>query len=354
MDDKSLSISRQDMNSLSMPVAANPMGAALAVREAKQVEGMMIMAKRFPRDMVHVEQRIIQNCRRQGLAEMAEYTYKRGGTDITGPSIRLAEVLMQSYGNILTGWQEIQRNSDNSDCEAFSWDIESNVKMSKVFNVPHYRDTKKGRVALKDDRDIREMCANQASRVLRGCILQVIPGDLVEMAVTECRRTLAADNTPLDKQAAKWIAAFSDDYKVDQKQLERYLGTVVAKWTKADIHRLRKLYNLIKNGEGTIEEALNIHAAKVSGTQIKELAALIMKHGQEKGMSYINMLGYAELKDIPLADFETVKEGLNKLGESQPPAKDIPEETEGKELADDGQPTLDIDDIIKGMEAEKK
>lgn len=322
-----LAITRDDMKNIQILDRA---GEVMAVREAKQIEGMVLMAKRFPRDMIEVEKKILVNCRRNGLAEMAEYTYKRGGVDITGPSIRLAEVLMQCYGNMLASWHEVQRNSDNSDCIAYAWDIENNIRIEKSFNVPHYRDTRQGRIPLKDDRDIKEMCANQAARVLRSCILQVIPGDLIEMALNECHKTLENDRTPLHEQIAKFLKLFKDEYNVSQAQLERYIGVPVTKWTKSDIHRLRKLNNLIKNGESTVEEALSINTARISGAQLKDLAALIMKMGQEKGMAVVNMMGYAELKDIPAADFEAVKEALTIKPEPEEKKLEKSTEKQGK------------------------
>lgn len=304
---ESMAITSADMQQ----AEGNNIGQAMAVRAAKEVEAQVILAKRFPREMPQVERKIMENCARVGLAEKAEYSYSRGGTSIMGPSIRLAETIMQSYGNVVTGWQEIQRHADNSDCEAYAWDIENNVKVSRQFNVPHYRDTKTGKRLLTDDRDIREMCANMASRNLRACILQIIPGDLTEMAVQQCRKTLDSDKTSVTDQFAKWAGLFERDYQVTQKQLIQYLGTT--KITVTEIHRLRKLYNTISNGESTIEDALNLFAAKITGTQIKELAALIMTVGEEKGNGYIKTLGFETLKDIPTIQFEDVKAGLQSL-----------------------------------------
>jgi hypothetical protein len=296
-------------------VNENVIGQAMATRAAKEVEAQVLIAKKFPREISNVENNILQNCRRIGLAEQAEYTFTRGGTEVSGPSIRLAEVIMQCYGNIVVGWNEIQRSADNSDCEAYAWDIENNVKVTKIFNVPHYRDTKQGKNKLTNDRDIKEMCANMASRVLRGCILQVIPGDLSEMAVQECHKTLNNSNIPLPEQFGVWAERFEREFKVTKSQLAKYLGFEEAKIkiTNTEIHRLRKLYNMIKNGEITVEDALNIHTAKLSGTQIKEIAKIIVAKGEKQSMLFINTLGYAELKDIPAAEFESIKTALEAL-----------------------------------------
>lgn len=77
-------------------VQTNVVAESSAQREAQEVQAMMVIAKRFPRDPVQAMDRILQACTRPTLAEGALYTYGRGGTDVTGPSIRLAETLAQN------------------------------------------------------------------------------------------------------------------------------------------------------------------------------------------------------------------------------------------------------------------
>lgn len=58
-------------------VGANPTGAAVAVRSAKEVEAMVLMAKRFPRDEGLAENKILGACKREKLAQTATYGYPR-------------------------------------------------------------------------------------------------------------------------------------------------------------------------------------------------------------------------------------------------------------------------------------
>ena len=173
------SLATQPQNNLT---TKSDVGAALATRQAQEVQAAVVMAKRFPRDIVEVERKLIQSCKRPKLAEIAIYEYPRGGTNVTGPSIRLAEAAAQAMGNIDFGWTEIQRLEDESICTAYAWDIENNIRRTTTFSVPHYRDTKQGKKRLSDDRVIYEMCANQASRRMRGAF-QVVPGDWLTLHI---------------------------------------------------------------------------------------------------------------------------------------------------------------------------
>ena len=58
----------------------------------------MVIAKKFPRDEVESYNRILRSCQRKSLAESAMYEYPRGGTKVTGPSIRLAETMRTKLG----------------------------------------------------------------------------------------------------------------------------------------------------------------------------------------------------------------------------------------------------------------
>ena len=308
------SLATQPQNNLT---TKSDVGAALATRQAQEVQAAVVMAKRFPRDWVEVERKLIQSCKRPKLAEIAVYEYPRGGTKVTGPSIRLAEAAAQAMGNIDFGWTEIQRLEDESICTAYAWDIENNIRRATTFSVPHYRDTRQGKKRLIDDRDIYEMCANQASRRMRGCILQVVPGDLVDLAISECEKTLQANLGTVQEQAAKWGKLFQKEYNVQPESIMKYLGSRPETWTQNDIFRLRKLYNALKDNMTTIEEAFPEMAAKPLTKEQKAELLKLAKGKQEEATKILNGLGFAGMNDIKDVDFETVKEafgGLNNEG----------------------------------------
>ena len=143
-------------------------------REMAEAMASAHMAKAFPRDVVAARDRILNACTRPKLAEVACYTYARGGTEVTGPSIRLAEAVAQAWGNVTFGIRELEQRNGESTCEAFAWDMETNTRQTKVFQVPHIRHTKRGDTLLTDPRDIYELIANNGARRLRACILGII------------------------------------------------------------------------------------------------------------------------------------------------------------------------------------
>lgn len=231
---------------------APAMTMALQTREAQQVQVAMLTAKRWPRDELKAIDRIKNACSRPALAAVSQYQFARGGTNIDGPSIRLAEAMAQNWGNIESGWRELDRHKDETGCgistiEAYAWDMESNYRVPRTFSVRHWRDTKQGGYAIKDERDIYELCANQAARRVRSCILAVIPGDVVEVAQEQCNETLSATADTSPAAQKKIIAAFAEQ-GVTKPQIEDKIQRRLDAITPAQVVTLRKILASIKDG----------------------------------------------------------------------------------------------------------
>lgn len=216
-------------------------------RAMAEVQGAIVLAKKFPRNQIEAMDRIAVACQRPGLAEQALYTYSRGGTEITGPSIRLAEAIAQNWGNVQFGIKELEQRNGESTVEAFCWDMETNVRQVKTFQVKHERYTKKGSYKLEDPRDIYELAANQGARRLRACILGIIPGDVIESAVSQCEQTLKAKADTSPEALKKLVDAFSA-YSITKDQIEKRIQRRLDTITAAQLIQLRKIYNSLKDG----------------------------------------------------------------------------------------------------------
>lgn len=223
-------------------------------RQIAEVQAAMVIAKRFPRDETAACTRIANACKRLGLAEAALYSYPRGGQQVTGPSIRLAEALAQAWGNLDFGIVELEQRNGESVVMSYCVDLETNTRQTKVFSVKHERHTRQGVSALRDPRDIYEMTANQGARRLRACILGVIPGDVVDMALDQCEQTLkGGSKEPLIDRVRKMVAAFSD-MGVTQAMLEDRLMHKVDAVNETELVALRKIYVSLKDGMSKRED----------------------------------------------------------------------------------------------------
>lgn len=223
-------------------------------RQAQEVQAAMVVAKRFPRDETASWARIMQSCKRKSLAERAMYEYPRGGENVTGPSIRLAETMAQAWGNLDFGITELEQHPGESVVMSYCWDLETNTRQTKIFTVPHIRQTKKGAKGLTDPRDIYELVANQGARRLRACILGIIPGDVVDAAVKQCNDTLCGGKEPLVDRIRKMVAIFQEEYSVPKECLEQYIGCKAEAFTAQSIVRLGNVYTALKEGRASRED----------------------------------------------------------------------------------------------------
>lgn len=241
----------------------------VTTRQAQEVQAAMVIAKKFPRDEVESYNRIMRACQRKSLAEQSMYEYPRGGTKVTGPSIRLAEAMAQNWGNLDFGIIELEQKNGESQVMAYAWDLETNTRQTKIFNVPHIRGTKKGNIPLTDPRDIYELVANQGARRVRACILGVIPGDVIDSAIDECKKTLAGGNKePLIDRVRKGIKLFEDNFSVTLEMLEKYIGCKSEVFSEHDMIRLNNVYKSLRDGmakrEDYFEIALPVDEKEVS------------------------------------------------------------------------------------------
>ena len=236
-------------------------------RAIQEVQAAMIIAKRFPRDIKSALDRILNSCTRTSLAEQALYTYSRGGTDISGPSIRLAEAVAQQWGNLQFGIRELEQRDGESTVEAFAWDLETNTRQVKVFQVPHERHTRKGTTKLTDPRDVYELVANQGARRLRACILGVIPGDVIDEAVRQCDVTLSASADTSPDAQKKIIDAFAA-YKVTKAQIEKRIQRRIDAITPAQVISLRKILISMRDGMSGPEDWFEAESSAQTGEVI--------------------------------------------------------------------------------------
>lgn len=241
-----------------------------SIRTIEEVKGAIMVAKLCPRNEDMAVEKIMKACQRRTLAETALYEYERGGTPIEGPSIRLAEAAIMHWGNAQYGVRSIESSETETTYEVFAWDVENNVRASRVFTVEHVRVSKKGgRQKLEDPRDIYEVVMSQAARRLRACILEIIPGDVIDAAVEACKRTLLLNAGPTTKEERlqKMLEAFAE-FGIGQAMIEKKYNCKLEAISESQIVRLRSIYQAIKDGftkpENQFEFVPASHAADLN------------------------------------------------------------------------------------------
>jgi hypothetical protein len=249
----------------------NAMAIIESSRAAQEVKVAATIAAMKPRQWDVVERRIAQACSRETLAEQAVYSFPRGGTQVNGPSIRLAEALASAWGNLQYGVCEIDRQGDESSMLAYCWDLETNVTARAEFKVRHIRDARGEKKALTDERDIYERVANDGSRRLRACILKIIPGDVTENAVKLCEETIRAKISDLPAKIKSMVASF-EALGVSKQMIEKRLRHHLDATNAAEVIALGRIYTSIKDGMSVATDYFEAEAPAADKTSTIEKA----------------------------------------------------------------------------------
>ncbi len=345
-------VSQQNMNPYAVSVpggismtedsrhsSGNVIAANEEARVVSEVKAQVLLAKQFPRNASECMERILQECQRPTLAEAAVYAFPRGREMVTGPSIRLAEVMARNWGNNTYGLEVLERRQNDNGAgssviRAFAWDLETNTYVKRQFEVKHWRSTREGGYPLTSDRDIYELEANMGSRRMRACILQMIPGDVTAAAIAACRKTSSSGLSEAMKDAEKRARLIQGTVNVYEKMgvsvgdLEEYLSARTDDWTADHMMRLKELKNSLDDGVSSLGDmfphlATGERDSVITKAQVKELMALAKKSGKQGEISdAMKKVGIAKYADIPADQFESIKAMIESLmNETTPEAK---------------------------------
>ena len=251
MDDEvSKDLSQRAMfNNINQGVVAVESSRAIA-----EAQGKLMIAKSFPRNYTSAYAQAIEACKRKSFAEKAFYSYPRGGESVNGVTIRFAEEMARAYGNLDYGIKELSHDKGKSEMQAYCWDLETNTISQQNFTVEHIRETRKGNIDLTSQRDVYELNANQGARRLRSRILAILPPDMIEDCILECKKTLAGKNEiPLIDKVKNMVVKF-EEIGVKKEMLEKRLKHTVETITTDELVEYIGIYNGIKGKETTVSE----------------------------------------------------------------------------------------------------
>lgn len=243
---------------MTSPVALpGRLGQATAVESSRavaEVYASVMAAKNDPRDTDKAIDAMRQSCQMPKLAERAFYRYNRGDGQVNGATIQLAAELARCWRNMAYGVHEMRRDDDYGQSEmlAYAWDLESNVRRTAVFIVPHGRDKDGGIKKLTALRDIYENNANNGARRVRECIFGLLPVWFRSEAEDLCHKTLSdGGGVPRDQRIANLIQHFAT-IGVRRGDLIRKLDDQPPnRWDDQDIANMRIVFESIKRGETT-------------------------------------------------------------------------------------------------------
>lgn len=249
---------------------------ALAKQAEAQVQARYLMAMKNPRDMMQARERLLKDCARPVFARKAIYK-KPVGKGVEGPSIRLAEAAARAMTNIITDVMAVYDDTQKRIIRVIASDLEANITFTKDVTVHKAveRSNATGRKVISSrtnsngqttylveatDDEIADRENALASKAIRGCLLRLTPGDILEEAIQKCYETMAAKDAEDPDGARKDMCDAFSEIGVSVEQIATYLGHQLDQTSPKEMKDLRGIYTAIKDGEATWSEALAARA----------------------------------------------------------------------------------------------
>lgn len=232
------------LDKIAMPAPASQGTIVEQSRAVAEVAAAVSTARQFPRDTSWAVEQMQMLCQRLAVAQRAFYSVPNRGS---GLSVHIARELSRIFGNVDYGVRELARddNKGESEMQAWAWDVETNVRSTRSFIVPHAKSTKGGRKHLTDLNDIYLNNQNVAARAVRECIFSILPGWFLADAQAILSQTLErGDGKPIEQRRTDAIDMFKG-IDVTEKQLVAKLGKDVGQWGPRDIADLAKVWSSI-------------------------------------------------------------------------------------------------------------
>ena len=316
----------------------SPTGAAAQAQY--EIQSAIVVARRFPRNESQAFEKLMKATQRTSFSEDAMYSFPRGGATVEGPSVNLAREAARVWGNIRYGSEVIRDDDESRQIQSWAWDLETNVKTSAQDDFKKLIFRKGPGWFVPDDRDLRELTNRRGAILSRNCILQILPKDLIEDAMNECKKTLqkGAQSDP-DSARKKIILAFSS-LNISTEMLEGYLEHKLSECSPTEIADLRTVYVSIKDGNSTWQEYANKkNATQETGT----LSMDDLKPGKGENRGH----GEENLDKVSSPEKDKVAEAT-KPPEQKPKVKTEPEKPKkiGKEKIATPAPTTISKEII--------
>jgi hypothetical protein len=225
--------------------------------ERANVDVQVTTAKSFPRDIKSaINNAIVIATMDKDVAGACSYALPRGGKPIIGPSVHLARILAQCYGNMRAESKVIEITDTQVVSRGTAWDLENNY--AAAFEVRRSITDKKGQ---RYNGDMITVTGNAANAIAyRNAVLSVIPKSITDKVYRAAQEAVTgdlSDETKLIARRTKAIDYFQSEYGITEPEILKLVGKhTVNQLGVEEIALLVGFQQSLKDGDTTVEELL--------------------------------------------------------------------------------------------------
>lgn len=251
-----------------------------------EIDVQIRTAKAYPRDIKKFLNEAIEMATyNEEIAASCIYSVPRGkgmnAKMITGGSVRLAEILMNLWGNIHLGSRTIDNDGKNITAEGVAWDLEKNNKV--IVQTKRSIRSSDGKVFGMDMQNVTGKAAE--SIAMRNAIFKIIPGPYVKEVYSSAVKFSVGSQEKLIVKVEKLINRFQA-LGIDRNKIFSYFGkSEINEITSQEVEEMIGLGTAIKENHLKIEDAFKVFPEIIENSA-KMLNEKLSKKTNEEKLTY--------------------------------------------------------------------
>lgn len=222
-------------------------------------------------------------------AQSCSYALPRGNKPITGPSVHLAKIIAQQYGNLRAEARVVSVTNTQVISRGIAWDLENNYAVA--FEV---RRSIMGRNGRFND-DMITVTGNAANAIAyRNAIFAVVPKAITDKVYAAAQNLITGDLSDeqiLIKRRAGAIQYFNDQYGITEEEVAKLCGKQTVNQIRAnEIALLLGIQQSLKDGDTTVEEVMQPirNTKEVKVNKLSDIAARATQKANKKAKSEVS------------------------------------------------------------------
>lgn len=239
--------------------APNPaqLAASLDRAERANIDIQVSTAKQYPRSISRCANNAVALVTMdKDTAQSCGYALPRGGKPITGPSVHLAKIIAQQYGNLRAEAKVVEITDKQVVSRGTAWDLENNYAVS--FEV---RRSIVGKNGNRFSDDMITVTGNAANSIAyRNAIFGIVPKSITDKAYKAAQHLITgdlSDEEKLIKRRDGAIKHFIDTYGISEEEVIKLCGKHTVNQIQADeIALLLGFAQSLKDGDTTVDELM--------------------------------------------------------------------------------------------------
>lgn len=241
---------------------------ALSLITKAEIDVQISTAKAYPRSLkMFLDKAMSMATISEEIAASCSYSVPRSGKSLDGKSVRLAEIICASYGNIRSGARVIANDGKTITAQGICHDLETNN--SVTVEVKRKITDKNGKTFSED---MQVVTGNAACAIAyRNAIFKVVPSALSDEIYDKAKEVARGTAETLVVRRNKAVEYFKG-LNVKEKQICEVLE--VKKIEDIDLDKLSILTGMrsaIKNGETTVKDVFEPAKEEINLTDLELL-----------------------------------------------------------------------------------